>query len=232
MRKTNPISGRCGRHETPHYSTIPPFQSPADRTKQTRFGGTCRAKQSQFWPSRWPRHPTIPVMRKTNPISGSGSAGARGPRYKQSQFAAGRTPHHSIIPVFQADPDGVKQTQFPAGRAGRATRGECTKRIQFPGIEPKRWCGIRHHRSAAPSRRVQDRSCDPRGSDAVAQARVEGVSPLRVAGILPAIRGRDALDTKEQGQDALATRPRNTGHAPPVAAAVDRAGGGPYDSGC
>ena len=27
----------------------------------------------------------------------------------------------------------------------------------------------------------------------------------RVAGILPAIRGRDALDTKEQGQDALAT---------------------------
>ncbi len=33
----------------------------------------------------------------------------------------------------------------------------------------------------------------------------EGVSPLRVAGILPAIRGRDALDTEEQGQDALAT---------------------------
>ncbi len=28
---------------------------------------------------------------------------------------------------------------------------------------------------------------------------------MRVAGILPAIRGRDALDTKEQGQDALAT---------------------------
>jgi len=28
---------------------------------------------------------------------------------------------------------------------------------------------------------------------------------LRVAGILPAIRGRDALDTEEQGQDALAT---------------------------
>jgi hypothetical protein len=28
---------------------------------------------------------------------------------------------------------------------------------------------------------------------------------LRVAGILPAVRGRDALDTKEQGQDALAT---------------------------
>jgi len=35
--------------------------------------------------------------------------------------------------------------------------------------------------------------------------RGEGVPPLRVAGILPAIRGRDALDTKEQGQDALAT---------------------------
>ena len=60
------------------------------------------------------------------------------------------------------------------------------------------------------------------GSDAVTQARGEGVSPLRVAGIpstgsgqaLPAIRGRDALDTKEQGQDALATRPRNNGHAP------------------
>ncbi len=29
--------------------------------------------------------------------------------------------------------------------------------------------------------------------------------PLRVAGILPAIRGQDALATKEQGQDALAT---------------------------
>ncbi len=40
---------------------------------------------------------------------------------------------------------------------------------------------------------------------AVAQARGKGVSPLRVAGILPAIRGRDALDTKEQGHDALAT---------------------------
>ncbi len=43
--------------------------------------------------------------------------------------------------------------------------------------------------------------------------RGEGVPPLRVAGIpstssgqaLPAIRGRDALDTKEQGRDALAT---------------------------
>jgi DNA-binding beta-propeller fold protein YncE len=38
-----------------------------------------------------------------------------------------------------------------------------------------------------------------------AVSRVEGVPPLCVAGILPAIRGRDALDTKEQGQDALAT---------------------------
>ena len=36
----------------------------------------------------------------------------------------------------------------------------------------------------------------------------EGVPPLCLAGILPAIRGRDALDTKEQGQDALATRGR------------------------
>ena len=41
-----------------------------------------------------------------------------------------------------------------------------------------------------------------------AMIRGEGVSPLRPAGILPAIRGRDALDTKEQGQDALATRGR------------------------
>ncbi len=38
-----------------------------------------------------------------------------------------------------------------------------------------------------------------------AVSRGEGVPPLRVAGILPALRGRDALDTKEQGQDALAT---------------------------
>jgi hypothetical protein len=36
----------------------------------------------------------------------------------------------------------------------------------------------------------------------------EGVPPLRVAGILPAIRGRDVLDTEEQGQDALATEER------------------------
>ncbi len=33
----------------------------------------------------------------------------------------------------------------------------------------------------------------------------EGVPPLRDADILPAIRGRDAIGTKEQGQDALAT---------------------------
>ena len=33
----------------------------------------------------------------------------------------------------------------------------------------------------------------------------EGVSPLRVAGILPTIRGPEALDTKEQGQDGRAT---------------------------
>jgi len=35
--------------------------------------------------------------------------------------------------------------------------------------------------------------------------RGEGVPPLRVAGILPALRGRDALATKEHGQDAHAT---------------------------
>jgi predicted dehydrogenase len=34
-----------------------------------------------------------------------------------------------------------------------------------------------------------------------AAPRVEGVSPLRVAGILPALRGRDARDTKEQRQE-------------------------------
>ncbi|MBM4027496.1 MAG: SDR family NAD(P)-dependent oxidoreductase, partial [Planctomycetes bacterium] len=37
-------------------------------------------------------------------------------------------------------------------------------------------------------------------------SRGEGVPPLRVAGILPADRGRDALDTEEQGRDALATK--------------------------
>jgi len=45
----------------------------------------------------------------------------------------------------------------------------------------------------------------------------EGGPPLRPAGILPAIRGRDALFGKEQGQDALATtsRPfRTFGKAP------------------
>ena len=34
----------------------------------------------------------------------------------------------------------------------------------------------------------------------------KGVPPLRVAGILPAMRGQDALATKEQGQDGLATQ--------------------------
>ncbi len=44
------------------------------------------------------------------------------------------------------------------------------------------------------------------GDSWVPQAvRGEGILPLRVAGILPAIRGRDALDTKPQGRDALAT---------------------------
>jgi glutamate synthase (NADPH/NADH) small chain len=41
----------------------------------------------------------------------------------------------------------------------------------------------------------------------VADWRDEGVPPSRVVGILPAIRGQDALDTKEQGRDALATVP-------------------------
>jgi transcription-repair coupling factor (superfamily II helicase) len=45
----------------------------------------------------------------------------------------------------------------------------------------------------------------PSPSAGAPQNRGEGVPPLRVAGILPAVRGRDALDTKEQGQDALAT---------------------------
>jgi hypothetical protein len=36
-------------------------------------------------------------------------------------------------------------------------------------------------------------------------ARGEGVPPLRVVGILPAMRGQDVLATEEQGQDALAT---------------------------
>jgi len=39
----------------------------------------------------------------------------------------------------------------------------------------------------------------------VGVSRGEGVPPLRDAGILPALRGRDAIGTKEQGQDALAT---------------------------
>jgi hypothetical protein len=39
--------------------------------------------------------------------------------------------------------------------------------------------------------------------------RGEGILPLRVAGILPAVRGRDALDTQEQGQDGLATQGRD-----------------------
>jgi ATP-dependent DNA helicase RecQ len=40
--------------------------------------------------------------------------------------------------------------------------------------------------------------------------RGEGVPPLRAAGVSPANRGQDALDTEEQGQDALATAPAAT----------------------
>jgi hypothetical protein len=48
--------------------------------------------------------------------------------------------------------------------------------------------------------------------------RGEGILPLRVAGILPAIRGREALDTKEQGQDGLATQGRDALATNPLAA--------------
>ncbi len=44
------------------------------------------------------------------------------------------------------------------------------------------------------------------GGSADGVPRGEGVSPLRVAGVPPAVRGQDALATKEQGQDAPATR--------------------------
>ena len=43
----------------------------------------------------------------------------------------------------------------------------------------------------------------------LAVVRGKGIPPLRPAGILPAIRGRDALVREEQGQDALATRGRS-----------------------
>ncbi len=46
----------------------------------------------------------------------------------------------------------------------------------------------------------------------LAPYRGEGVPPLRVAGILPAIRGQDALATKEQGQDAFAAFADPNGH--------------------
>ncbi len=36
-------------------------------------------------------------------------------------------------------------------------------------------------------------------ADVAPVTRGEGILPLRVAGILPAIRGRDALDTKSKG---------------------------------
>ncbi len=39
--------------------------------------------------------------------------------------------------------------------------------------------------------------------------RGEGILPLRVAGVPPAVRGQDALDTEEQGQDGLATQGRS-----------------------
>jgi hypothetical protein len=37
----------------------------------------------------------------------------------------------------------------------------------------------------------------------------EGILPLRVAGILPAIRGNNALESKDRGQDGLATQGRD-----------------------
>ena len=53
--------------------------------------------------------------------------------------------------------------------------------------------------------------------------RGEGVPPLRVAGILPAIRGPEALVTEEQGQDALATERHSQDLRPSRCPPEDRA---------
>ena len=72
-------------------------------------------------------------------------------------------------------------------------------------------CGFR----TRPTSRISDSTGGSVKAEALGDGvfRGEGVSPLRVAGILPAIRGQelapaqagDVLDTKEQGQDGLAT---------------------------
>jgi len=51
--QTNPIPARRAAATPPRfqYSIIPPFQPDGNRAKQTQFGGTCRAKQSQFPPA-------------------------------------------------------------------------------------------------------------------------------------------------------------------------------------
>jgi glutamate synthase (NADPH/NADH) small chain len=55
-------------------------------------------------------------------------------------------------------------------------------------------------------------------------ARGEGVPPARAAGILPAVRGQDTLDTKEHGRDDLGATPAV---APPTGMKVAIIGSGP-----
>jgi hypothetical protein len=159
------------------------------------------AKQSQFAHRRY----------RAKARKGARAAG-RTELYKQSQFAPGGLEE----PLGQ----GRKCHRGRAGMCKTKKQSQFLPRADTMVLEYATVC--RPHPACIHLRGVHNRSCDPRGSDAVAQSRGEGILPLRVAGILPAIRRRPRtegplrvrLDTKEQGRDALATRPRNDGHAP------------------
>jgi hypothetical protein len=61
---------------------------------------------------------------------------------------------------------------------------------------------------------VHDRSCGAYRADAPCRCVARASRPCVSWASCPRFQDTHTLDTKKQGQDALATRPRNNGHAP------------------
>ncbi len=152
--------------------------------------GKC-AKRTQFPASGIPTIPAFPSLAFCA---------------RRSQSGATRDTRPSSTLPFQSHASRAKQSQFPPRR--RDGQSFCGKGVMVnstfdgPRQNKANLAITRRHPEANRAKQSQFPAV-PGGPP----------SPLRVAGILPAIRGRDALDTKEQGQDALATRPRNNGCA-------------------
>ena len=130
--KTNPISG--GRNAPPfQYSTIPAFQSDADRAKRTQFLPRCRSGDRRSREGKWCE--TNPI----GPLEGVGRGRPTheepmGNRAKRSQLAVGEPlagiPNYSSIPLFHhsnavpvvrnkanSSHDADREIGVPGGRA-------------------------------------------------------------------------------------------------------------------